>query len=854
MSRKFIRRKTKTAIDDNLNNQDNKQNLTTCQKCNDPSAPSTYRPLVNEFLCRQCYKHYFPASALHDGEGSGILSNLGGKVMKKLEQRRDAFPEEEECRLCLERGKYRRCCKNYYCRDCFLKKSTCPGCNTIHHQSGVTVQVEEPSTLAVLTAFVSSILIFFIFAGLVVTMVINNVTKPETVWLHKCNGWFPTCNLPVCIDYGNIPSPMIGMPVHYEYCNISTSESFVIGDACVFDSELYRWSKEKLGFDVCSESPYSHGVFVMYDDFNYWANTTNYNEDSILMKSAKWELMQNAEATTICGTNNVTKLHQQTSHFDSETGKKNAALVFSGVSERFAETKDLDLRYGGKVQFYLKLAPVVENELATECKSAFSGDVGLAYSTNQGESWTVIRIYPLWKYRGDSFQMIEESIPELAMSPSTRLKFYQESFDPQRDFFALDDVQVFSFFDPEYNDSTLYSQQLSNHKYEIQKTQCEYDTEQCKTFPNLGQKFRLKIVEIYLSISCGILLLKMFFDSVHQYELNKSSTKDEVMDEVNVPLKTDFQLASNKKWKLFAMTVLWLPFIASSTVVSIHFVEFGEYYTKSTPAALFLALAVVMDFSIVRFISMDVFETWIFHLVPKLTIDATTENMIMSFKDEEVQLIDIRQVQSLSKRFCWFMFVMISTGALPFASVAIFLKAMPLTNNVYSHLLQFVGVSCIIRSILGPLWLVQIVLSIRVLYLPKFRKSLGRSMNRPFISHISSNTTFAALILAVILLFWSKTMKSATFIVTILLSSIFLGLLIGTILGILRDQSVVPRITFTDWPKDTLSIEHDRRRKLPHLLSRILAAGSKSNELIMLAVTNEERDSFLSLLHGETEK
>lgn len=854
MSRKFIRRKTKTATDNDLNKQANEQNLTTCQKCNDLSAPSTYRPLVDEFLCRQCYKQYFPASALHDGEEPGILSNLGEKVMKKIEKRRDNFPEEEECRLCLERGKYRRCCKNYYCRDCFLKKNTCPGCNTIHHQSGVTVQMEEPSTQAVLTAFICSILIVLIFIGLLVTIVISNVTKPNTIWLHNCQGWFPSCNLPVCIDYGNIPSPIIGMPVHYDYCNISTSESFVIGDACVFDSELYRWSKEKLGFDICSESPSSHGVYVMHDDFNYWTNTTNYNEDSILMKSAKWESMQNAEATTFCGTNNVTKLYQQTSHFDSETGKKNAALVFSGVNQRFAETKDLDLRYGGKVQFYLKLAPVAENELATECKSAFSGDVSLAYSTNQGESWTVIRTYPLWKYRGDSFQMIEEGIPEMAMTPLTRLKFYQESFDPQRDFWAIDDVQVLSFFNPEYHDSILFSQQLSNHKYEVQKKQCEYDTEQCKTFPNPDQKFRLKIVEIYLIISCGILLFKKFFDSVHQYELNRASTKEELMDEVNVPLKTDFQLASNKQWKLFALTILWLPFIASSTIVSIHFVKFGEYYTKSTPAALFLGLAVVMDFSVVRFISMDVFETWVFHLVPKLTIDATTENMIMTFKEEDVRLIDIRQVESLSKRFGWFVFLIISIGALPFSTVAIFLKALPLRHIVYSHMLQIVGVSCLIRSILGPLWLVQIVLSIRVLYLPKFRKSLGRSMNRPFIAHISSNTTVAALILAIIFLFWSKTKRSAMFFVSILLSSLFFGLVIGTIIGILRDQSIVPRITFTDWPKNTLSIEHDRRQKLPHLLSRILAGGSNSNEFIMLAVTNEERDSFLSLILGETQK
>ena len=48
----------------------------------------------------------------------------------------------------------------------------------------------------------------------------------------------------------------------------------------------------------------------------------------------------------------------------------------------------------GRAEFYIKFAPVVENELETECKSAFNGDITLFYSLDHGISWVIIKVVP----------------------------------------------------------------------------------------------------------------------------------------------------------------------------------------------------------------------------------------------------------------------------------------------------------------------------------------------------------------------------------------------------------------------------------------------------------------------------
>lgn len=70
--------------------------------------------------------------------------DAGGMRSKRKEDKKrsliyEEFPEEEECRICLDHGIYRWCCQNYFCDKCYYNKAMiCPGCNI-----GVKVPEEE---------------------------------------------------------------------------------------------------------------------------------------------------------------------------------------------------------------------------------------------------------------------------------------------------------------------------------------------------------------------------------------------------------------------------------------------------------------------------------------------------------------------------------------------------------------------------------------------------------------------------------------------------------------------------------------------------------------------------------------
>ena len=118
------------------------QKKNECSKCN--SQHTKYRPLVGEngdFLCDPCYKFLFPATAMCvEADGRRPFSDRGRLTKSKYSQKSE-FPEEEECRICLHRGSFRRCCKKYYCHDCYNKTRRCPSCGKPGHRIGITKEL-----------------------------------------------------------------------------------------------------------------------------------------------------------------------------------------------------------------------------------------------------------------------------------------------------------------------------------------------------------------------------------------------------------------------------------------------------------------------------------------------------------------------------------------------------------------------------------------------------------------------------------------------------------------------------------------------------------------------------------------
>jgi len=863
MVKRFTRHKLRPVATGNDDSNDNHyvEQKSQCQECQRKNVKATYRPLVNDngaFLCDECYTNLYPATAMYDAD-----ENMFSKINQKIREKRanTKYPEEEECHACLEHGSYRRCCKHYYCRSCYYESGACPGCETPSHRSGVTQNQQRPSKMAVLATWGISVSVLLILVGFVSATIVNSSTKPRTVWGHTCYGWFPQCGKPVCVDF-NSSDPSSGMPTEYELCTVNETDNKVTGDACIFDPELYRWSDKLLGFDLCIEgdqnklSTIRQGAYIFEDNFDYWANGTNYKPDSVMMKSAKWENVQNAKASDICGMNSISRAYEL-EHGDFVTSRKNASLVFSGVNHRYAETQDLDVRFGGNVEFYLKLAPVVSNELATECKTAFVGDVALSYSIDNGLSWQSMRNYPVWKYRNEYFQLVKEDIPEAASTEATRFRWSQSVFDPKRDYWAIDDVRIFGHIEPSFYGGDLYRAKISQRKKSVHQQQCHFDTEQCTEFPNDKRSrnhFRLRAVDIYITVCVVILVSRKAFQELHKWSnAQKSSPKKENdADKLSIPMKKKFNYKVSKSWQIFALSLLMLPLLSLSIYMTWHVVHWWSFYSKDTLSTLYICLSFAMDFWALRTLSLDILHFWPFYVEHHVEIDATNEVELLIVGTEEIPLLDIPHISLFSKELYWAFFCSVCVSGFPFSSAMVFIRAMKMRYQNYVMLLHILGTSSLFRTLLGPAWFVEFFLSIKAIcsLSGKDRDDLGRAFARPSLAHATANSTISALLVLGPYLFYAFRKELNTlYVIVIIFATIFIGVLAGSLVGLLRGLPIVPRIHLTTWPNDGYQFTHNRKSKPVHFFASLLSGGMNSCELYVMNISDMEL--FRLLLSGK---
>ncbi len=945
-------------IEDKKDKSKDEDDFECCEECSksfkNDRIKVTYRPLVNSngaFLCDACYKSKFPATAMCDESlNENVFSKLKDAVTKKNNNNdhnhnNKIFPEEEECCSCLEHGIYRRCCEKYYCRKCYFNpNNACPGCKTPIHRTGVTQGAAgskiKPSQMAVLASWGISISVYLVIILFLFTTIANWSTKPVTVWGHSCHGWFPQCTEPVCIDFGpetgtetetetdattttsnNDGVAVTGMnmnmniPSEYKYCAIDRTINKIVGNACIFDPELYKWSSRRLGFDICTridtksrhngtDISYENGVYVFEDNFDYWSNATNYSSESIVMKSARWNSMENAMASDICGFNNITRPYEYEqqkqrqyvyeysySHDQNDISpltRRNASLVFTGVRARFAETVDLDVLHGGRVEFYIKLAPIVPNELATPCKTAFNGDVQLSFSTDGGASYVPVRMYPVWKYRHDHFKLVREDIPIEAQTSSTRFRWDQIVFDPQRDYWALDDVRVFHEWPiPSYKQDKDRKMERNKH---VGREQCCYDTEQCDAFPNRRQdcssggkydyssmherlqrygSFRFKAVDIYVTIAAIVLVMRKGFQDFYQwtvaYKVKEMNRRENINKQQDISMtdehqgspscKKDFQLDISQTWQRFAMLTIGLPQCTVMVLLIIHLTVSWDFYSTSTFSFMYVFVPFSMDFWVVRRLGLDVFHYWPFHIPPQAQIDASDEKELLIIGndydgDEIIPLLDLRNVEVYSAQFYVVIFISIWFSSLPVATMSVLIKAIA-SHGTYVPLLHILGVSSILRSILGPLWFVELILSIKWLSSISVtsRDDMGRACSRPSMRYIVTTSTICSVfvLLPIILQqFWDD--LNASWVIGLIFSSLALGILVGSTVGMLRGLGVVPRISLICWPDDGYCFTSDRNSKDADILSKLFSGGMTSAALYLLPL--QQMDTFRVILSG----
>ena len=721
-----------------------------------------------------------------------------------------------------------------------------------------------PGRLAVVSTWGISLSVLLLIITSVVILITNFYFTPITVWGHRCHGWFPECRLEVCVDSGNGSSSV--MPNQYQYCSRKDTINKVIGNTCIFDYELYRLSDKSVGFDFCVNNfrglrrveKFEEGVYILDDNFDFWKNSTDYSSDSVQMLSGKWSKMMNAEVTDICGFNNFTRKYEiaQTDRLDFS--RKPSALVFSGVQFRYAETVDLNLTNGGRVDFYLKFAPVVLNELTTLCKTAFGGDITLSFSTDKGESWVYLSTYPVWKFRKDEFKFVTKLLPMKSWSNCTRIKWEQNTFDSKRDFWAVDDVKIFHHFDSNWKSS---SKQIERMK-DIQKVQCCLGTAQCLQFPNdqmhnhhdkceiAGKDYKSIAdnsslrVQIFMALATLLALFRNYYCDLLTWFLRNSSRYEEkyAKGPVTCRLKT-FSMDIEKSWQIFAVTLLGLPNLLSMIYLGLILRMSSNLLELSSSTVLLCLVGCLLDMWSFRWISSNVLQFWPCHILPEIIIDTNPEFGTIQIGNNKLPLTDVSRLDSYSENFYLTLCCAVMISGLPVATCCILLKSLKLSYRTYKIAIQILGGCTIFRSLLGPTWIVKIFFAFRwILSISKDdRNELGRSLRLNGVQHITSYCCIISVTATILFIVNSNLRANAAFLLLIITAC--LGSLIGGLIGLLKGVPVAADIYLTTWPKSGYSLTHQNRKKLPCLFN-FTYCGSMNSYCQLQIINLRNMESF----------
>lgn len=807
--------------------------------------------------------------------------NLGEMVMVGVEgkKRKNFIWKKRNVVLALIKEYIVNAVKKYYCHMCYYNQSrSCPGCGASVHQSGVTLTRSKPTKMAVLATWGVSLYLVMILMGISCLFIFHNLKRPETIWKNPCYGWFPTCDRPVCID---VEADSTLMPIQYKFCSINNTVNKVIGKTCIVDPQLYYESDGFLGHDLCITkgnqalvSPTRHhgfedGVFVFEDNFDYWKNDTDYSSNSIVMKSARWLNMANAKASGICGFNDIVRPYEvkMPPTKDELVFERPAALVFSGVQNRFAETIGLDVRFGGRVEFYFKMAPIVENELATECKSSFGGDVNLMYSLNHGISWSILNKYTVLKFRSHVFSFVNETIPIQAQSRNTRFRWEQPVFDSIRDFWALDDIRIFHQFERNWRESDWFDKNRSERWLIEQKEQCCLDTEQCLIFPNYMSlencsahspsnnfTYRMKIVDMFIVAAVMICFAKKSFHDFQDWFEDSNDVDDKYVakslrQNQTLLMSEKFPLNISKSWQISAFVLLVTPFVLSSVCLFWHLSTSSDYYDKNSIQTCLYFLALGLDFWTIRSNSSKVLQFWPCHTPPRIEISQSFDQYKLRIDNILIDILDIGSIDTVSQSSYCVIFACVVLSSFPIATTSILIKILRLKFEVYIILLEILSCGLILRSVLGPLWFVMVYLSVIWIFDASTiaRDAMGRAMERPSVRHVVSNCMVVSVILYITLVCSFKPLRNARLLIKV---SIFFGVAItgsifGSLLGVLRGLPIAPEICLTTWPNEGYSFVDQRCVMNPHIWANLFGGGMNSFKFFMIQVKRNQEFSLL---------
>ncbi|KAL3805314.1 hypothetical protein HJC23_009021 [Cyclotella cryptica] len=873
-----------------------------------------FRPLIGndgEFLCDSCYLAEFPATAFLDEAEKPEWQKRGNKIANKIKNGvtdflADAmgaaevasfgnrsisedtkFPSEVECRMCLEKGVFRRCCTAYYCHSCYYKSGKCPGCGKDSPLTGIGTGKDHPGNLAIGLSWAISLAMICATITLLALIYWNVVTSPVTVWGHTCRGFFPTCELTVCIDYdgGNgygVGGSWIPAAQPYRVCDRASTSNQVVGSACVYDNELYVWSNKVMGYDICMSSPReektrsknvssvnplllyteSSGVYVFDDDFELPSRP----------KSAPWREIINGNFSDLCGVNSVSP--ERGNHGGFRPVENKHALVFSGVHARYAVTSGLNVEYGGTVEFYLKMGPL--DDLDTECKTAYSGDVALEYCLHPDEC-IPFGFFPAWKYRGSAFQFISIAIPHDAWSNSTSFCFRQESFDDMQDYWAIDDVRIHANLQSRWLESSAFAQRQMKSKSDAMQGSCCYGTDQCSIFDKRStllqasdcdripafnenhRKSRLKSHDLYILFSLLALIAKNAYDGLFnhyttmaQKKYHTESLQSDAKDQFP---RSTYHAVVDPLWQYSIALILGGAFacalyrlLESLTVTACFSNNEGSDQSCDINASVVIVsiTALVFDLKSIKTIMTRV----IFIQKPILVIvDLHPDYGILQVNQKEIPLTDLSAVRSRNAIFVWFLSLCYILAGLPMAIGSLALRSFNL-HGMSELLYTTLGVLAVLREIFGVAFVAKLFLCIQWILVSsqKDREDFGRAVQREgLIQHFIIGACVA--FVTVVPTFIARRIGIANPGVLVLLCCVLLGGLFGLIVGVMHGLPVHPDSYLTCWPATCYCITYYDRARCPCLFS-CKSCGEINSRQILLVVTVTDVLAFNKMLKG----
>jgi len=907
--------------------------LTRCARCPvHRNRQGRFRQLIDNgsYLCDDCYRTEFPATAMLDEDivdktelqrmGRGLTNVLRNKIVDtaadvigitqinpddgfyELNPISTEFPSEVECRMCLERGAFRTCCSGYYCHSCYYQSGRCPGCQVEAPLTGVAAAglKPDPGKFAVGLSWALSFLLVTITAVGLALSYFNASTTPTTIWGHSCQGWFPVCDLAVCIDHdgaidygeggGFLPAAQ-----PYKVCDREASTNQVVASACVYDKEMYAWSNHLLGYDLCVSSPreensrprnvtdlhplllYSgnqSGVFIFDDDF----------EQPLRNVSAPWSEIVNGDRSSACGVNSRPPERGMHGGFEPPMNKK--ALVFTGVATRLAITAGMNIEHGGRVEFYLKMGPISTDD-NSECKSAFS-DVILEYITISASEWVTFGSFPAWMYRGEEFQFVSRDIPIDALSNSTRFRFRQASFDVLRDHWAIDDVRIFANLKADWEKSVKFEKRQAEQDARVTLAKCCYSSEQCDVFDKKNSNFddeqcasipgfdtsnsRLKLSELLILYMLLTAVAKALYGlAVRRFTRLASTLTGEHSDSCRTPegklfCRKSFRSDSQVSWQITVAIILSVALISTLYrlldalgIFQCMSRKHADGYTCKTNGTFVVSclLAVIFDTR-----AIAVLLSQVFCISPsrkqrglEVVVDLNPDQCFMRVGSKAIPLSEVSQIQRQSRKYFWLLSILYMLAGLPLALGSLTIQSFELPSGMeaFSSLL---GCMAILREIFGPSIFAKAYLGIKWLlaYKQEDRDELGRAVSR---KGLLQQFMVGAIVFPVVAMFTllgrSVEDVSAADNFIIFFVCVIFGGLFGLLLGIMHGLPVVPDAKFTGWPSVCCSVSYYNKVPCPCLFS-CTSCGEVHSCQVLLLIALDDMYAFKRMLQGNLSK